>query len=91
MIQKHAARRLHYDFRLELDGVLLELGGAEGAQSGSERETARGTDRGSSGRYGSFEGTIPRRRVRRRHGHGVGPRDLESRRAIRGAPTVQGG
>ncbi len=58
-IQKHAARRLHYDFRLEIDGVLVSWPIPRGpAYSSGERRLAIQTE-DHPYEYGTFEGVIP--------------------------------
>ena len=67
--QKHAATRLHYDFRLELDGVLRA--GPCQRPSFDPSRSAWHAD-GAHPSTGDFEGIIPKG-IRRRH---RGPVDL---------------
>ena len=60
VVQEHHARRLHWDLRLEHDGVLMSWAVPNGMPQDRQRTASRFTSRITRSSYIDFEGEIPR-------------------------------
>jgi DNA ligase D-like protein (predicted 3'-phosphoesterase) len=89
VIQKHAASHLHYDLRLELDGVFKSWAVTKGpCLDPHDKRLAVEVEDQSSG-LRRLRGHHSEGPVRRRHSDGMGSRLLEMRRPAKGLSKGQ--